>query len=230
MEDYEAHHLDISSSHRKKPTPPSDPPRLILGSSLIKHMRGIKSTRIQSIPGAHFYHLSKWAQSSEGRQVLKSKFKIILLCGGNSLSDGASPNIVLEEAKSALQIIKSLAKPECKIFLSSLPPRPEIDNRSNSRQCFNRLLRNAHFHEGLLITEAENGLIDYSKNCPKPQMLKQEEFKRCPRRDIVHLSEAGVDQLRHTFTITLGKATHSRAIHPFIIKKKEIGRIHSYHL
>ena len=209
--------MDILPTHPqininlKPPTPPSDPPRLILGSSIIKQMKGIKSTRIQSIPGASFFHLGKWANSYEGRLSLKTKFKIIILCGGNSLADGTSPAIVLIEANQLLKLLKPLAKPECKIYLSTLPPRPQIDNYSNSRIKFNHLLRNASEHEGLLISESKDGFIDHSTNSPKAHMLNQSELRLSPRREIVHLSNAGLDQLRRNFAMTLGKTTHSRA-------------------
>jgi hypothetical protein len=209
---------------------PSKPPRLILGSSLVKNMTGIKSTRIQAIPGAHFNHLEKWALSQEGRYELNNKIAIILLCGGNSLANGRPASSVLLEAKQTATTIKHLAPPQCRIYISTLPPRPQIDTSSNSRIDFNDMLLKLPLTENFLTTDAELGLVDQLTNIPKPIMLNQAEFRDKPRRDIVHLSSAGLTQLRRNYIRTLGKARHGRPTPPFVIKKNEIGHLNSYHI
>jgi hypothetical protein len=193
-------------------------------------MPGIKTTRIQAIPGAHFHHLTKWATSDEGVSVLSNKVKIILLCGGNSLADGSSPRSVLSEALKAANTIKHITIPTCTIYISTLPPRPQIDSHSNNRKIFNSLLCSQNLPAGIATTDAELGLIDIYTNTTKPTMLKQSEFRLYPKREIVHLSTSGLVQLRRNYIRTLGKARHGLATPPFVIKKNEIGLTTSYHL
>jgi hypothetical protein len=193
-------------------------------------MTGIKSTRIQAIPGAHFYHLEKWARSQEGRHELINKLAIILLCGGNTLANGCPASSVLLEAKQAAITIKHLTPPQCRIYISTLPPRPQIDTSSNSRKDFNAMLLKLPLTENFLITDAELGLVDQLTNMPKPHMLNQAEFRDIPRREIVHLSFEGLTQLRRNYIRTLGKARHGRPTPPFVIKKNEIGHSKSYHI
>jgi hypothetical protein len=219
-----------ASSRQPKPAnPPAEPPRLILGSSLIKLMPGLKSTRIQAIPGAHFCHLDRWAQCDEGRFVLRNKIKVIILCGGNSLADGVLPDSVFSNALTSINIIKSLTPDHCAIYLSTLPPRPQIDIYSDNRFIFNKILISSHQNDGLLVTDAEQGLLDPTSNLPKLSMLKTEEFSSNPKRDIVHLSPAGLVQLRRNYSRTLGRTRHGRTTPPFVIKKNEIGLTYSYH-
>ena len=190
-------------------------------------MAGIKATRIQSIPGAQFADLITWANSSEGREVLRHVKFIVILCGGNSLSNGTQPHVVFAQAKRAVNIFHSLSTPLCQIFLSTLPPRPQIDSTSNARFIFNKLLIESTentFH----TAPGELGLIDLETHLPKPHMLKQQEAKW--GREIVHLSPAGVEQLRRNYARTLGTANHGVIRPPYIIKKNEIGHRNSYHI
>ena len=206
-------------------TPPSPPPRLILGSSLIKLMAGIKATRIKAIPGAEFCHLNKWAYSIEGRDVLRSCKFIIVLCGGNSISNGMPPHIVFTEAKRSIDILKSLSLPLCQIFLSTLPPRPQIDSQSNGRIIFNELVRHSQ-EDTFSATDGEMGLLNALDKSPKYNMLNQAER----RRGIVHLSNEGIEQLRRNYARTFGKANRGCLVPAYIIKKNEIGFKNSYHI
>ena len=116
--------------HIEQPTPHTaspHAPRLIIGSSIIKLMCGLKATRIQAIPGGHFPHILQWAFSPEGKNVLTFCEYVIILCGGNSISNGMAPHIVFAEAKRTISAMKSLSTPNCKFVLSTLPPRPQID-------------------------------------------------------------------------------------------------------
>ena len=190
-------------------------------------MGGIKATRIQAIPGGHFSDLRKWACTIEGKYVLTFVKFIILLCGGNSLANGMAPEKVFEEAKRTVYTLKLFATANCTIFISTLPPRPQIDITSNSRLTFNHLILSST-DTTFSTTDSELGLIEKLTNTPKPSILNQAEARG--GRQIVHLSPTGIEQLRKNYARTFGKAKHGQIIPAYIIKKNEIGVKKSYHI
>ena len=112
--------------------------RLVIGSSLIRDIRYINDTDIYSLRGAKVEDVM--TVFSKKHETTRRYDAVFVLCGGNNI-EVDPPDEIIRKLHELTKVILSI-NPKCIIIISSLIPRPRIDD--NCKQKFietNRLIQ-----------------------------------------------------------------------------------------